>query len=310
MTVASSNEVVLGRIAVVPERMRRLRPDVVNQLAESMSVCGLIEPIVVRLTSNNGYCLVAGRHRLEAAKQLKWPSIPAVVLNGANTDEALLVEIDENLIRADLTPAERALYIGRRKELYEKLHPETKHGARGRGRSKKSRQVGNSNNRFTKETAKLAGQSERKVQRDAARAKKVKVLADIAGTSLDKGDEIDALAKLPAQEQEALAVRAKSGEKVSAKKNGPSTVGPIQEGGKDFETAQQRWHRSVEKLAGDAVSMRTSWSREFGENWTAFKVTPELVTLTSQAAHAWTELKERLDLTIPKFLRRTAEIAP
>jgi hypothetical protein len=41
-------------------------------------------------------------------------------------------------------------------------------------------------------------------------------LADLAGTCLDNGTELDALAKLPAAEQRSLAEAAKGGEKVSA----------------------------------------------------------------------------------------------
>jgi hypothetical protein len=46
------------------------------------------------------------------------------------------------------------------------------------------------------------------------------VLAEIAGTCLDTGAEIDALAKLPESEQRELAARAKAGETVSARKPG------------------------------------------------------------------------------------------
>jgi hypothetical protein len=43
------------------------------------------------------------------------------------------------------------------------------------------------------------------------------VLSDVVGTSLDQGDELDALAKLPEDEQRKLAERVKSGERVTAK---------------------------------------------------------------------------------------------
>jgi hypothetical protein len=55
------------------------------------------------------------------------------------------------------------------------------------------------------------GMSERTVQRHATRGKRVKVLADIVGTSLDKGDELDALARLPEYVQRELAERAQAG---------------------------------------------------------------------------------------------------
>ena len=87
----------------------------------SFARIGQLQPIIVRPRGDTGFWLVAGRHRLEAAKRLKWPMIRALVLE--NADEAELAEIDENLIRADLSPAERALHVSRRKDLYEKVAP-------------------------------------------------------------------------------------------------------------------------------------------------------------------------------------------
>jgi hypothetical protein len=57
-----------------------------------------------------------------------WEQINCTIFEDMRADEAELAEIDENLIRAELSPAERALHIGKRKELYEKVHPETKTG--------------------------------------------------------------------------------------------------------------------------------------------------------------------------------------
>jgi hypothetical protein len=70
---------------------------------------------------------------------------------------------------------------------------------------------------FVAKTAKATGQSRQTVQRDATRGKNVKVLTQVIGTSLDKGEELDALAKLSEASQQALAARAQTGEKVSAK---------------------------------------------------------------------------------------------
>jgi len=41
---------------------------------------------------------------------------------------AELAEVDENLIRSPLTPAQEASAIFRRKAIYEELHPETEAG--------------------------------------------------------------------------------------------------------------------------------------------------------------------------------------
>ena len=77
----------------------------------------------------------------------------------------------------------------------------------------------NDANRFTKATAEAIGQSERKVQREAHRGGALgeEALAKVARTSLDKGEELDALVKLWPPTRAALIERAASGEKVSAK---------------------------------------------------------------------------------------------
>ena len=219
---ATTNGVPVADITVIPDRMRRLRPDVVDELAESIAAQGLLHPITLRKRASDGaHVLVAGRHRLEAVRKLGQQTVAAVILDGADSDRAQLVEIDENLVRADLTPAERAAHQAKRKEIYERLHPETKAGAaqakgmnaaQGRGR-----QNGDHVGRYTADAAKKTGKSERSIQREAARGAAIPDVAALAGTSLDKRAELDALARLPPDEQHKLAERAKAGEKVSAK---------------------------------------------------------------------------------------------
>jgi N6-adenosine-specific RNA methylase IME4 len=204
----------LSGIASLPGRMRSLRPEVVETLAQSMATNGLLQPIVVRPREGLGFYLVAGSHRLEAARKLKWEGIRATIVDGMNVDSALLAEIDENLIRADLSPAEQAAHHAARKEIYERLHPETKRGVAGG----KARQGSASDNlSFAEDTAGKTGVNKRTVERSVARGRDIPNVADLAGTALDKGEELDALAKLSPDRQEVLIDRAKAGERVSAK---------------------------------------------------------------------------------------------
>jgi N6-adenosine-specific RNA methylase IME4 len=208
----------LGSIHVRAERLRALRPDTVHELMESMAERGQLQPIVLRPRPSSGYLLVAGRHRYEAAKKLKWKSIRASIFDAMDADSAELAEIDENLIRADLSPAERALHIDARKTLYEKVHPETKHGGSpgkaGGGKKAKNAKIAS----FGDDTASKTGKAKRTIALDATRGKAGKAwLKHVAGTSLDQGVEIDALIKLPESERNELIQRAKTDKKISAK---------------------------------------------------------------------------------------------
>jgi N6-adenosine-specific RNA methylase IME4 len=205
--------VAICDIEVPPDRLRALRQDVVDEIAASIGgPQGLVHPILLRRGANGGLILTVGRHRLEAERQRGHAFIRAEIRD-LDEDEARLAEIDENLVRADLSPAERALHFRERKRLYEQAHPETKHGAVGRGG--KSSQNEKS---FVEDTAAKTGKGRSTIARDVARANNIgDLLPDVIGTSLDRGDELDALAKLSEPEQQALARRAANGETVSAK---------------------------------------------------------------------------------------------
>ena len=71
-------------IAVPLERLRKLRPEKVDQLVDSIPVRGLLQPIVVRPVAGfgNGYTLIAGWHRLEAVRRLEHEAIRAEVIKG------------------------------------------------------------------------------------------------------------------------------------------------------------------------------------------------------------------------------------
>ena len=141
-------------------------------------------------------------------------------------DEASLVAIDENLVRADLTSIERDLHIARRKEIYERQYPDTKRGAAGgaatrkKAKGAKSHGATKPSQAFIDDTANKTGRHRATIARSAARGAALKQItnaADAVGTSLDKQVEVEALRDLPSEIQQELIERAKAGEKVSAK---------------------------------------------------------------------------------------------
>lgn len=192
-------------------------PETVNALAESMRESGLINPITVRpapvfdgTIMVSGHRVVAGNHRVAAARALGWEEIDAFVVSDDDRLTAELIEIDENLVRAELTPAQRAAAIKRRKEVWEAMHPETATSCRGLG--------GRGKTEFPSETADVTGQTPRDIQRHVSRAEALgDDLDEVVGTSLDKGVELDALKSIPADERRELIERAKAGEQVSAR---------------------------------------------------------------------------------------------
>jgi len=205
---------------------RPLITEAVDKLAASIREVGLIQPISVRCVpvmdggvAVDGYQIVAGHHRVAAARALGWTEIDAIIVDAGEHLQAELIEIDENLCRAELTAAQRAQAIKRRKQIWEALHPssgtncpETRVSSRGRvgeGRPPE----------FASETAAVSGESKRDVNRHLARAEAIgDDLERVTGTSLDKGVELDALAKLPEPERKDLIARAEAGEEVSARK--------------------------------------------------------------------------------------------
>lgn len=198
-------------------------PETVNALASSMADIGLMQPVTVRQQAA-GFAVVAGNHRVSAARALGWEEIDAFVLTGANSIEQELHEIDENLIRAPLTPAQRAYAISRRKRLWEALHGEEEEAEETGGKTFPSslsdgRQAGPQHERqFAADTAERTGQDKRSINMHAARGDALgELLHEIAGTSLDKGVELDALKALPETTRATLIERAKAGERVSAR---------------------------------------------------------------------------------------------
>lgn len=77
-----------------------------NGLVESIRLHGVIQPVVVR-AKDEGYELVAGGRRLEAAKRAGLTELP-VVMRECSSREVMEIALVENLQRSDLNPIEAA----------------------------------------------------------------------------------------------------------------------------------------------------------------------------------------------------------
>jgi ParB family transcriptional regulator, chromosome partitioning protein len=85
---------------------RRFSPEEMEELARSIGVQGVIQPLLVR-KNENGYELVAGERRLRAAKMAGLEKIP-VVIKTLSDAEMLEMSIVENIQREDFNPIEES----------------------------------------------------------------------------------------------------------------------------------------------------------------------------------------------------------
>jgi ParB family transcriptional regulator, chromosome partitioning protein len=116
-------DAILPRGGKVEDGLRNIPPDLIQpngrqprqtfddarlaELAESIRVRGVLQPIVVRPLAGGSFELVAGERRLRAAKMVELETIPALV---RDTDdwERLDLALAENMARQDLNPVDAA----------------------------------------------------------------------------------------------------------------------------------------------------------------------------------------------------------
>ena len=190
---------------------REVDPEGVQELVDSISKVGLLNPITI----DREHTLIAGLHRLEAAKLLGWTEIECNVssLEGLLAE---LAEVDENVVRKGLSAVEYSDLLLRRKEIYEALHPETKNG--GDQKSEKIRTSkcrSDSMKSFVQDTAEKLGVGRRTVERQIQTAKNLTTEAkDIirdTGTKITKKDALK-LSRLEPEQQRDAASQLAAGE--------------------------------------------------------------------------------------------------
>ena len=103
----------------------------IQELAESIKVHGVVQPIIVKQTEDR-YMIIAGERRWRAARAAGNVSIPAIMMN-LNEEQIIEIGLIENLQREDLNPIEEAQGI---KKLVDKLNLTQEEAAERLGRSR------------------------------------------------------------------------------------------------------------------------------------------------------------------------------
>lgn len=107
--------------------------EALSQLAESISVHGVLQPILVREIESGRYQIIAGERRYRAAKMAGLSEVPVVTLEKTEAEIAEIALI-ENIQREDLNPIEEAAAYRALCEEYELTQEEISHRV-GKSRS-------------------------------------------------------------------------------------------------------------------------------------------------------------------------------
>ncbi len=101
-------EIALEQIDRSPHQTRTVFDEMkLKELAASIAVSGVVQPIVVRPLAGGRYQLITGERRWLASMEAGKATIPAIVRE-VNDVQSMEMNIVENLQRADLNPMEQA----------------------------------------------------------------------------------------------------------------------------------------------------------------------------------------------------------
>lgn len=111
-SVESKNTVTTVRIAEIEARSEQPRKsfesEALAQLADSIKVHGILQPILVRASGSGYYQIIAGERRFRAAKMAGLSEVP-VLITEADDETTAQMALIENVQRENLNPLEEAM---------------------------------------------------------------------------------------------------------------------------------------------------------------------------------------------------------
>lgn len=173
--------VAISKIAVGRNR-RPINDEKVRDLMESIKANGLLNPI----TLDRKYNLIAGLHRLTACQLLGFDEIQCNIISYEDASHARLAEIDENLIRSELSTLEQAELCLEREQILEQMGLRAQPG--DNQYTQKGSEMISPPIKTTSKLAKELGYSERTFQQGKQIAKSIvpEVKQVIKGSGIDK----------------------------------------------------------------------------------------------------------------------------
>jgi len=91
---------------------RDMEPESLQELADSIKVQGVMQPIIIRPISDKKYEIVAGERRWRATQLAGLDDIPVIIKN-VSDEAAIAMALIENIQREDLNPIEEAASLAR-----------------------------------------------------------------------------------------------------------------------------------------------------------------------------------------------------
>jgi ParB family chromosome partitioning protein len=110
----------IDQIEVNPHQPRSdFDEDALNDLADSIRIYGIIQPLTIRRMAPNQYQLISGERRLRASKIAGLKEVPAYIRLAKDDKEMMAMAVVENVQREKLNPIEMAISLVRLKDEFE-----------------------------------------------------------------------------------------------------------------------------------------------------------------------------------------------
>lgn len=110
VTTSKSSEILININLIDTNRYQprqNFKDEAIAELAESIKIHGIIEPLILQKKDDNRYEIIAGERRFRAAKVAKLKEVPAIIKDYED-QERFEIALIENIQREDLNSIEEA----------------------------------------------------------------------------------------------------------------------------------------------------------------------------------------------------------